>query len=71
MENLEKRISELEKQIKGGSSVGKKEKVPRKPSEYNKFVKNFIDTEKKKNKDKSHKELFAEAAKAWSSEKKK
>ena len=67
MEALAKRVSDLESKM-GSSS--KKEKVPRKKSEYNIFVQDFISKEKKKGTTKSHKELFGEAAKAWTNSKK-
>jgi hypothetical protein len=56
---LEKRITALE------NNKVVKERAPRKESEYNKFMKNYIADEKKKGSTKSHKDLFAEGAKAW------
>jgi hypothetical protein len=44
-----------------------KEKKPRKPSEYNIFVKDYISKHKDPKKD--HKELFADAVKAWNTKK--
>jgi len=63
---LEKRIEALE-----NKKTEKKEKVPRKESEYNKFMKNYILEEKKKGSTKSHKDLFGEGAKAWGAQKEK
>jgi len=67
LEKLSKRVTELEEKMKG--SVPKKDKKPREPSEFNKFMGTYI----KKNKDpkKTHRELFAEAIKAWNDTKKK
>jgi hypothetical protein len=64
IKNLEKRLTELESKLNSPKVVRK----PRKPSEYNDFVKNYIS----KNKDpkKTHAEIFSEAAKAWSAKKK-
>jgi hypothetical protein len=64
IKKLEERVSDLESKTSG---VPKKERKPRKPSEYNDFIKDYFS----KNKDpkKTHKELFGEAAKAWSSKK--
>jgi len=64
--DLEKRLKLVENQLVGKNAVKKE----RKPSEYNKFVQDYITKEKKKSTDKNHRELFKEAAKAWSSEKK-
>jgi len=70
LKDLEKRLTEIEKQMKEGSKKEPKEpKKPRKPSEYNKFVQDYISSEKKKESKKTHRELFAEAAKAWSAKK--
>ena len=64
IKKLEERVADLESK----NGVPKKERKPRKPSEYNEFIKDYFS----KNKDpkKTHKELFGEAAKAWSSSKK-
>ena len=75
LEMLSDRVSELEsKNGKFGKSksinITTSEKKPRKPSEYNIFVQEYIATEKKKGNGKKHSELFSEAAKAWSSAKK-
>ena len=61
---LEQRIKDLESKM--GSS--KKERKPRKPSEYNEFMKTYM--AKHKDPKKTHADLFSEAAKAWSSNKK-
>lgn len=71
---IEERVKALEDQFKKeskseGSEFGKK-KQPREPSEYNKFVKRFIEEQRVKHPTKKHKELFSEAAKEWSSNKK-
>jgi hypothetical protein len=60
-ENLESRIEKLEANF--GKSKPQKDRKPRKPSEYNEFIKKFF--EKNKDASKSHKELFSEAAKEW------
>ena len=67
--SLEKRVKALEEATSNGNSV-KKEKAPRKESEYNKFMKKFIADEKAKGSNKSHRDLFAEGAKSWSENKK-
>ena len=59
IKKLDQRISELETKM----GKPKKEKKPRKPSEYNMFVKNYISKNKDPKKD--HKEIFADAVKAW------
>ena len=70
-EKLEEKFTKLENQVNAMGKVKPvKDKKPRAPSKYNTFVKKFIDTEKKKNPEKSHQELFSEAAKAWSAQKK-
>ena len=63
-EKFNKRLTELEDKFAQKTSKPVKEKKPRKPSEYNIFMKNYF----VKNKDpkKTHRELFTEAAKAWS-----
>ena len=65
---LAKRVADLESKL--NSSEPKKERPPRKKSEYNTFVQDFIAKEKKKGTTKPHKELFGDAAKAWTSSKK-
>lgn len=68
--NLEKRLADLEQKINNTSSaVPAKEKKPRKPSEYNKFMSEHLAELRKKHPNKSHKELFTEAANSWSKEK--
>lgn len=53
------------------NKMGKKEKKARAPSEYNKFVKEFLELEKTKQGDKyNHKAAFGLAANAWNQQKK-
>ena len=66
-EDLDKRIKLLESKL--GSSKDKPPKAPRKSSDYNIFVKDYIFKEKNKGTTKSHRELFTDAAKAWSDKK--
>ena len=63
IKKLEQRISDLENKIEK-----KPPKAPRTPSEYNLFMSEYLS----KNKDpkKPHKELFADAVKAWNLKKK-
>jgi len=65
IKNLEKRVADLESKL---TETKKPPRAPREPSEYNKFVAEYIT----KNKDpkKQHKDLFAEAVKAWNTRKK-
>jgi len=67
-EKFNKRLTELEDKI---NILDKpvKEKKPRKPSEYNIFMKNYFAKNSKDSK-KTHRELFTEAAKAWGENKK-
>ena len=60
--DLEKRVTEM------GKIKPAKDKKTRKPSEYNKFMASYFS--KHKDPKKSHKDLFAEAAKAWNTSKK-
>ena len=62
LEQLEQRVNILE------SKFNKPPKAPRAPSEYNIFMSEYLS----KNKDpkKPHKELFADAVKAWNLKKK-
>jgi hypothetical protein len=72
MEKFEERLTALENKF-GSNDFGKKEKKekkPRAPSEYNKFVKNFIEESKKKDPTKEYKVLFKEAAESWTKSKK-
>jgi hypothetical protein len=62
---LEKRITDLEKK---SSTPQKAPRAPRKPSEYNTFMGEYMS--KNKSDKKSHKDLFAEAVKAWNLKKK-
>ena len=69
LKNIEKRLADLEEKMKNSKHV--KDKKPRQKSEYNIFVQDYIAKEKKKKDNKrSHTELFSEAAKAWSANKK-
>ena len=63
IKKLDQRITDLE------SKMGKpqKERKPRKPSEYNIFVKDYLSKNKDPKKD--HKELFSDAVKAWNTKK--
>jgi len=63
---LEQRINDLE--MKMGEKKEKLPRKPRKPSEYNTFMGEYI--AKNKSDKKSHKDLFAEAVKAWNAKKK-
>ena len=65
-EKFNKRLKELEDKI---NIKPVKEKKPRKPSEYNIFMKNYFAKNSKDSK-KTHRELFTEAAKAWGENKK-
>jgi hypothetical protein len=56
---LDKRIKALEEKLIN------KEKKPKKSSDYNNFMKEYISEQKSKGSTKSHKELFADGAKAW------
>ena len=61
---LEQRITVLEsKNVKND----KKTKTPRKPSDYNIFMSEYMT--KHKDPKKKHKELFAESVKAWNAKK--
>ena len=64
-DDLDKRISQIEKSLK---TKEKPPKAPRKPSAYNNFMKDYCS--KHKDPKKPHKELFEEAAKEWSKQKK-
>jgi hypothetical protein len=68
LKELEKRLSDLEAKVAANDKL-KKERKPRAPSAYNEFMKEYFAKEKKKNPEKTHKELFAEAAKAWTDKK--
>ena len=63
--SLEKRLNDLEEKMKDKVKIPRK---PRKPSEYNDFMKDFFS--KNKDSKKTHRELFAEGAKQWSKNKK-
>jgi hypothetical protein len=69
---MEARLDQLEKEIAELKSQGikpKKEKLPRAPNEYNKFLKKYVE-EKKKEPDYDHKKAFKGAAVAWGENKK-
>ena len=70
IEKLEERIEKLETNF-GKKSKSDAEKKPRKQSEYNIFMKDYIESEKKKDSSKTHQELFTAGAKAWTAKKEK
>lgn len=65
IKDLERRIAALEKKEKPIELKKKRE-----PSEYNKFMAQYIKEQKEKGTKKSHAELFTEASSAWTSSKK-
>jgi hypothetical protein len=66
IKKLEQRVADLESKFENKKE--KKPRAPRAPSEYNKFMGDYI--AKNKSDKKSHKELFAEAVKEWNAKKK-
>jgi hypothetical protein len=68
-EKFNKRLTDLEDKFKGTSVKAESVKKPRKPSEYNIFMKDYFAKNSKDSK-KTHRELFTEAAKAWSAKNK-
>jgi hypothetical protein len=68
IKKLDQRISDLETKINTKEKPAKPPRAPREPSEYNKFMGEYI--AKNKSDKKSHKELFADAVKAWNLKKK-
>ncbi len=74
IENLEKEMSELKSRILSETNAKEKktkEKKPREPTEYNKFIKKYSEEQKIKLGDKyNHKAVFKEAAAEWSKIKK-
>ena len=72
MEKFEERLAALETKFGSGDfgKKEKKEKKPRAPSEYNIFLKKFIEDAKKKDPTKEYKVLFKEAAESWTKSKK-
>ena len=64
IKKLEQRLSELETRL---TQPPKPTRPPRAPSAYNTFMGQYI--QKNKNPKKTHKELFAEAVKAWNAKK--
>ena len=67
LDQLEKDFAELKSNMK--SAKPKKDKPPRAPSEYNEFLKAYIEKQKKGEKY-DHKEAFKGAAIAWGEKKK-
>ena len=67
LEDIKKRLSDLESKVGSSSKVENSPRAPRKPSAYNDFMKDYFlkNKDSNKSKSKSHKELFGEAAKAW------
>ncbi len=71
IDSLEKEVNELKLLISKGVKKDKKPREKREPTEYNKFIKNYCDTQKQKLGDKyNHKSVFKEAAEEWSKTKK-
>ena len=70
-DKLNKRLTELEDKMKKSCNLedkkSSKSKVTRKPSEYNIFMKDYFVNNK--NPKKTHRDMFTEAAKAWSAKK--
>ena len=69
-QKLVKRLKAVEDKLGNGTgstgSTGSKEpKAPRKSSEYNIFMGKYISDQKKSGSTKSHRDLFADGAKAW------
>jgi hypothetical protein len=64
IKKLEQRLSELETRL---AQPSKPPRPPRAPSAYNTFMGEYI--QKNKSAKKTHKELFAEAVKAWNAKK--
>jgi len=63
-QKLDKRLKAVEEKLSNnGNNV--KEKIPRKSSEYNLFMGKYISDQKASGSTKSHKDLFADGAKAW------
>lgn len=68
IDKLEKEINDLKKRL--CEDKPKKEKKHKEPSEYNKFVKDFVAKKKLELGDSyKHKEVFKAAANAWSEKK--
>lgn len=67
LNEIEKRLSKLEEKMIRDSPTPPttKEKKPRKSSDYNIFMKEYIAQQKSSGVNKSPKELIAEGAKAW------
>ena len=69
LDQLEKDLAELKSNMKSAKDKPKKDKVPRAPNEYNKFLKDYIEKQKKEP-DYDHKKAFKGAAMAWGEKKK-
>ena len=65
-QKLDKRLKVLEKKSGNDTDIDKK---PRKSSDYNVFMKDYIAEQKTKGTTKSHRDLFTDGAKAWSTKK--
>ena len=65
-QKLDKRLKAVEEKLINNTGSGlKKEKIPRKSSEYNLFMGKYISDQKASGSTKSHKDLFSDGAKAW------
>ena len=67
-QKLDKRLKALEKKLTN-TTTEVLDKKPRKSSDYNVFMRDYIAEQKTKGTTKSHKDLFAEGAKAWTQKK--
>ena len=69
MKKLEQRVSDLESKLTESKSAESKKppRPPRKPSEYNTFMGEYM--AKHKDPKKKHSDLFSEAVKAWNAKK--
>ena len=69
-QKLDKRLKVLENKANGnGNTEVLPDKKPRKSSDYNVFMKDYIAEQKTKGTAKSHKDLFADGARAWTTKK--
>ena len=68
-QKLDKRLKVLEKKAGNGNTEVSLDKKPRKSSDYNVFMKDYIAEQKTKGTAKSHRDLFTDGAKAWSTKK--
>lgn len=71
IEDLRKKVNDLEKSIQTLQAGGKPPKRHRPPSEFNLFVGDKIKEIKAKHPTMSHKEVFGEAVSLWNKTKKK